>query len=556
MSNRPTSILLLGILSGAGLALLVQALPRLTPAAVDQVEGHALANRLSDLDASAAIDRIAAESSTLNAEGLQLAALIQRAEQDPIGALRAVTDLPRAVHELAVAEIGRIAASNNPAAAAAAESIVPLSLRMAYLREVFAQWALVDPAQFLDHLRTLDADRLAPLLDGALVRPDDLELMAMRMRIGGMESPVRQALMLAAASDPMRVLDFGREIGGQLGIVAEAAGLEALAVADPDTATAYVAALPIGFRRESLTTSTARGFARHDTDAALAWVTTLSPPNPQAESAVMTEIASIDLARAVRIEVADLDTRQGAVVNSADIPIWFADSTIGELNDAVGILDSIIGAGENGFWEENMLNTTLRRWSRADPGGAIAWMLGNREHVPADALEAVAEAFGAADVEQKLSLADMLEPARRSDWIGNALQAEAMENPNNAMAIAARYRAEPYYDNLVMGVAMVVASSQSPEAAARLLDSSPPRAAAAIIGRRWAEQDPVQAAVWVGGLQDREARASGVTEVLATWARSDVNAARQWAQGLGDAELRAQALAAICRAMPEAAGCG
>ena len=129
----------------------------------------------------------------------------------------------------------------------------------------------------------------------------------------------------------------------------------------------------------------------------------------------MTAIASVDLARAVRIEVADLDTRQGAVVNSSDIPAWFADSTIGELNDPVGILDAIIAAGENGFWEERMLNTTLRRWSGADPNGAIAWMRVNRDHVPADALELVVEALGAADVEQKLNLADMLEPSRRSD---------------------------------------------------------------------------------------------------------------------------------------------
>lgn len=519
-----------------------------------------LALAVIEIAGDATIEQIVSETNAFNAETLRMAALVQRANDDPIGALQGVSELKgRDAQEFAILEIGRVAARGDPvAAAAAAGSIAEPTVKRPFITEVYRQWALSDVPRFLEHLRTQNPEQQEFLLEGALERPSDVvPMMGVSLaRLSGVESPLVEALALSAESDPMLVLEFGQEVGGWLGMVAEAAALETLAAGDPAAATRFVSALPDGFRRDQLTTSIARGYARNDVDAAMFWAGGLSPPNDRAVDAVMTAIASTDLARAVRIELEDLDTRVGAVVNSSRIPSWFASRLIGDLDDPLGVIDQIIAAGEGGLWEEQMLTTTLSRWSVRDPAGAIAWMQSNSEYVPAEALETVTEELGGTGIERRLSLAEMLTPERRPEWILETISDAAYEDPNGAMAIAERYRAEPYYDSLVHRVVTSVASSRGPEEAARFLGPSPPSVAVRAVSRRWADANPAAATAWASSLQDQEARAAAVTEVATTWAERDTDAATAWARSLAETVLREQALAGICREYPEAAGCG
>src|SRR5690606_16874049 len=99
------------------------------------------------------------------------------------------------------------------------------------------------------------------------------------------EMRLSRAFAHAAEADAERLVKLGSEIGGTIGVAAEAHGLDALATADPDTALAYVESVPSGQRRERLLAAVAAGYGRYDTDAALAWAERLSPPLRKAREA-------------------------------------------------------------------------------------------------------------------------------------------------------------------------------------------------------------------------------------------------------------------------------
>ena len=482
------------------------------------------------------VDDVVAASRTLDPEGFAMAELVQRAEVDPLAALRDVTRLSsRAAQTFAIAEIGRKAGHLVPAEGfAAAERIADFEQKSAYLAALYEQWSLTDLPEFLAHVRTLD-------LTQAVV-----------------EMRLSRAFAHAAEADAERLVKLGSEIGGTIGVAAEAHGLDALAAADPDTALAYVESVPSGQRRERLLAAVAAGYGRYDTDAALAWAERLSPPLRKAREAVMSALASESLVRAVELELRDPDTALGAIVDSASaVPAWFANPFIGVLDDPRGIADRILASDEKGYWADRMLSTTLSHWALQDPDGVIAWMYGHPGAVPIDVLASLAERMiGTADVERMIGLAELLPNARRPDWIGRALQDAARVDVQIALTIAERYRSEPFYDALLTDVVGTATIVQGPEAAARLLKESAPPLAVLRITQHWAMTAPAEAARWAVGLADEETRDLAANDVFETWAGKDPDAASAWVRSIADPALRQRLLANFCRHIPEAVGCG
>src|SRR5690606_1340449 len=129
------------------------------------------------------------------------------------------------------------------AAVAVAETISDFELKNAYLAALYEQWSLSDLMEFLAHVPTLDFSR------------------------ANVERRLSSAFAHAAAVDAARLVALGGEIGGAVGVAAEAYGLDGLAAADPVTALAYLESVPSGHRREKLLTAVAAGYARYDTEA-------------------------------------------------------------------------------------------------------------------------------------------------------------------------------------------------------------------------------------------------------------------------------------------------
>lgn len=483
---------------------------------------------------SETIETIVAATSSLAADDVVVAALIQRSHDDPAGALRGLEETANSEAIVtAVADIGTIAAGHDaPAAVEAANAIRDTVLRSTYLEAVYVQWALSDPPGFLDRIRSADTHRMS-------------------------SQTLARALMIAAQADAERVLELGRDIGGKVGLAAESAAVEAWSEENPDSALAYLEAVPQGSRRDALIASLAAGYARYDLDAALAWASRLKPGGREARVRVLQELAAADLERAMKIELEDPSSTAGAVVGAPSIPAWLADGMLSDLGNPASIASEIAALSEaEGVWKQRALTATLSRWAIADVDGALGWMDKNRGQVPVQALEAVAEQIPATDVERLLTLGELVAADRRPEWISRVLREAARLDGGLAMSVAQRYRTEPYYESVFNAVIDAVAARRGPETAAQLLGPSPPPTAVLPIARTWARSDPERAFDWAIAWPDLQMRRAATGAVMEQWAEEDADTALARARRLSDDTLRNEALARICRHLSEATDCG
>src|SRR5690606_36219249 len=168
-------------------------------------------------------------------------------------------------------------------------------------------------------------------------------------------------------------LQVGRELGGELGLAAEAAAMEVLAAEDPANGLGYLASLPEGSRRDRLAVSIATGYARRDVEAALNWVSQQFADR-RVKNPVLAVLAETDLARAVRIDLDNPDTTAGRVVDAPNLPAWFGNRMITDLNDPAGVADDIAARAPGKWWKERRLTAVLSQWAVDDPNAAITWM--------------------------------------------------------------------------------------------------------------------------------------------------------------------------------------
>src|SRR5690606_21777757 len=246
------------------------------------------------------LERLAEQSRTLDVAGLEVAAIVEQARRDPVGAVSNVRGLKgRAARQIALEEIARVSVRVDPLAAlSGAELVTDWFLRHEYEGALLREWASSDMAGFLQHLATLDSqDPWAANL-------------------------VRLAFDFVPISDPRSVLESARELGGGLGGIAGSVAVEALAEQDPAGALELVEnALPS--RKNVLLRAVATGYARSDIDGAVAWVKSLDPPNAAAVAAVVRELASVDLLAAI-----DLDLTVGSGMAPPDWLILRARSDL------------------------------------------------------------------------------------------------------------------------------------------------------------------------------------------------------------------------------------
>lgn len=491
-----------------------------------------LALSVIDIEGADAIGRIAEESRFLDADGLRIHLALQSAQNDPVGALAGMAELGSwDARYIVSGEIGRIAARIDPSMAVlAAGAIGDPDLKLNYLKAVHEQWALSNVPQFLDYVGALDSNQV----HWARVH--------------------RRALESAAETMPDMVLEFGRNAGGELGIAVEGEALSAIAMREPASAVAYLESLPEGMRRDELTSHVAVGFARTSPEAALSWVTRMRPYNDAANQAVMATIAARDLLRAIQIEAVSPDTRVGNVAGSVRIPAWFANPMLSDLHDPVGIVNEILGSEEDGIWEDRMLTVAISRWTNEDPDAAFAWMQNATGNVPLNALRAYAER-SSIDVEQFISLGDVLSSEDREEWIQIAIANTALTDASRANNIAQRYTHEPFYGRLVANAARIVGRVQGGEIAARSLGASPPEEAVLSVSNLWAQTDPEAAIGWIMSLSDQQAYDNIITEVYASWASSNPRAAAVSARTNLTSEFRESTLAMICRNSSGIADC-
>jgi hypothetical protein len=157
-----------------------------------------------------------------------------------------------------------------------------------------------------------------------------------------------------------------------------------------------------------------------------------------------------------------------AEVDPAGAAAWFRDNTEGSVED-------------DALWE------CLESWGRKDPGAALAWANGLDDYVKANAMQGLAEGWGAVDPE---------------------------------------------------GAA---------EAGMGFVDSEFGRDFLTSVATQWAGSDPDKASAWALGLANERLRAAVVYELVDIWSRSDPQAAGAWAAKIEDPGTRATAEAGIAK---------
>jgi len=472
-------------------------------------------------------ERLIERGRTLDSSGLEVASLARLSAREPAAAVAGALRLTEySAQELAVEQIARTSGRVDPLAAlAAGELISDFFLRHEYQVAVFEEWASVDVAGFLDKLAAID--------------PRDPWITNVVADWG--------ALDVAAAAAPTLVLDFAAKHESALADAALAAALEALAEDDPAAALSYYETLATQRRSDSAVAAVAAGFARADLDGAVAWVTAQRPPHRAAAAAVITELASIDLDRAVELELAT-----GAFEGSP--PTWLMVPYVSDLRNPAQIAERVAAAGHEAR-SSSLLQAVIMRWVDSDPYAALTWLRG-KGGGDAAFLTTLAERVGRNDLNGALTAASAVAPELRAAWIQQAVVGRARYDLEGAFRALERFRDEPFFAPTIS--AMLRSTAPDPRLAAELLHDAPLSALDELvfpIASRWASSDAPAAAAWAVALPDLEIREKAVRAVLQGWTRSDVVGASAWARTIRDDGLREAALSYICRQSSRAPHC-
>jgi hypothetical protein len=384
-----------------------------------------------------------------------------------------------------------------------AAEIADGSQRGAFRAAVLAEWALVGPEAALDFLERVDATEL----------PANLEI------------PSR-----LIATDPERVLAASVRLGLRLRVDTRRQALETLAASDPERAFDLLGALIPESERSPLLASLARGYGAHDPARAFAWAEAHADAG-MLLPAVVSGVATVDFTRALAV-IAD------GVAAGRDEAFAWASSVIRDglsPDDARRLLDALAAnpRPESAY----RINGALYRWAENDARSAVDWFLANRDKVPDEIAESVAEIVARTDAELALSVAARLKPEQRGNWVVHAVRTAANDDLGRAVALLEPFRGEPFFAEAARTIALA-RSLDDPAGAARMLAGAGAEATreGATVANAWAARDPDAAAAWVARWPMGEARLEAIRLMALTWAERDLDAGIARALGLPRAE--------------------
>jgi hypothetical protein len=423
----------------------------------------------------------------------------------------------------------------------------PFGLQRSALQLMAQRWATLDPKRALALAAELGDDRLrytfeaagflaltrtAPDEVGARLRELDLDS-RQRVLFGG-------ALAELVRADAQAVLAAAEDLPTDPGRFVKSAAVRQLAEQDPLAATRYLAQLPPGMERQSMTQLIARSYGKRDPAAALAWARAL--PEQNLVAAVIGGVAENDPRRALDLALS-LDApaeRMLALQTTLMRAAMASDADAAAIADRVAALD-----------DASLRNLPammlLPQWASRSPESATRWLLANGSTLSPDAFRQVGERVAARDPRIATAYVSQIPPDSREAWIRGVVQGYAQSDARGAVEWLGQFRAEAWYTGEAPALAMAVAQHDG-AAAARLLDEvtpsdSGPETAmfAAQIANAWANRDPPAATEWALARPAAQ-RAQALEAALGPWTMSDPSAARAWVLRLPPDDLRNRAL--------------
>jgi hypothetical protein len=466
----------------------------------------------------------------------------------------ALTSLPQAggAEALPVELIGAAARISPPAALRQTALIDDRAERARALERIATIWARTDPRAALAARDVIGDIHLRDVFQAAVLREwardDPLAMIAYLGERGDM-TPREAAISQAAFDDILDVdvdqmLVLADSLPASIRDLARRTALMRLAEENPLRALDYVAEIPAGSYRDVLLMSIARGYARNDPDAALAWARGF---DSHILDRVLWVVAERDPARAVEMALAmesaseRLQATQALLYNGQVDPRVFADRLLampdsGLRDQAVQLLAGV--------------------WVARDADAAFEWLVGNSVRIGVASFAELAQQLSYQDPIAAARVANRIPSNARGAWIQGVASSYGRADPEGALAWIEQFEGVPGYDvavsELVQG-----AAAHDPQAAMRLLASVSDtslgsyRGAAGSVALYLARQDPAAAAQWALDVTDAQARAFAIGAVAREWAEANAPAARNWAMSLPHGEVRDAALTSLLYGIAE-----
>lgn len=408
---------------------------------------------------------------------------------------------------------------------AAVQSLVPDARRLQRLGELLDEWALEDPESLIRYLA-----------DG----PANAELS---------EGITRNAMRLVAEADIAIALTAAERLRQPVADWLLVSAAEVVAARNPELALLLVpdAATGIGeaesAKRDALLEAVARGFARYDLDAAVAWLETLGSEDGAAFNPVIEAVAAVDLGRALELDSWAMTLRLAG--DSYGAISWLRSPGMSDLDEPVAIAYRLSETGNVGLLAE-----IVRRWSVEDPFGVIGW-LNVQNAVHSLVVSRAASEVADRSLDEAVAMADSLDPAFQAAWLEAAIESGAAYDVENALSVLENFADLDFYESARAGLLAMAVRQLGPERVAGIAGSAPPVRAAGTIAGAWARSNALAAANWATAIENPAARQSAIASLLDTWSVQDPDAATDWAAIFADPELNEQLQFRICMRTPD-----
>jgi hypothetical protein len=419
---------------------------------------------------------------------------------------------------LALERIAR-ASGDSAALFSLSTAVNDVRLRKAFLSELHKQWSRNDVLGFFEHLKSIDPRD--PVVNPTVIN----------------------GLLFAAEFAPVRTLALAAELGEPLQTRARSVSLEAIAAQDPQAALQHLNSITNRSQRSELLDELATGYARNDLEGALAWLSTLEESDADlAASPILSAIAATDLERAIDLRLSGL--------NRTSVT-WLSIPMRSDMDDPAYLAQKVFNSGDNA-----LLNAVLSRWATSESSDAVAWIR-NKETLPSQVISSVAQdVLRYNSIDEAFNYARLLSADQRSTWVQAAAFAGAGYDAQGTLSALRQFQQEAFYEQAVSAVLASTASVHGPHRAAELAGSAPSSQSAMVIGHRWADEAPREAAAWALNLSDPVVRADTATAVAEVWIRDDPESASRWLNDVTDNGLRDRILRRVCPRNPEVSACG
>jgi hypothetical protein len=203
-----------------------------------------------------------------------------------------------------------------------------------------------------------------------------------------------------------------------------------------------------------------------------------------------------------------------AEVDPAGTAEWFRENTEGPIED-------------DAIWE------ALESWGRKDPGAAFSWVTKLDEYSRANALQGLAEGWGAIDPAAAARAGmDLADESHRRDFLVTVGMQWAGQNPEEGAAWAMSLENERLRGSVIYEMSDIWSRSDPRKAAAwtaTIADPGAREVAEEGLAKGWSIHDPAGALEWALGTLQPPARLEGVIgDIVFNWSNADPRGASAW----------------------------